>query len=124
MTWRSRSLLVLSIAFLLLLPPEGAWTRGRGHERGHHHPSHHHFFGFGQPYGYAPCGLGSGMGANARPRLAAALRQRSTGRAGRPRRCRRRWNLNRLNDQTQKRRRGATGRHQARGGLVMTQMSR
>ena len=62
MTWRSRSLLVLSIAFLLLLPPDGAWARGRGHERGHHHPSHHHFFGFDHPYGYAPCGWGSAAG--------------------------------------------------------------
>ncbi len=56
MTWRSRSLLVLSIAFLLLLPPDGACARGRGHERGHYHSFHQHFFGFGHPYGYAPCG--------------------------------------------------------------------
>jgi len=37
MTWRSRSLRVLPIAFLLLLPPDGAWARGRGYAHGHHH---------------------------------------------------------------------------------------
>jgi hypothetical protein len=63
MTWRSRPLF-LPIAFLLLLPPDGAWARGRGHEHGHghHHPSHHHVFGFGHPYGYAPCGCGPPAG--------------------------------------------------------------
>jgi hypothetical protein len=62
MTWRSRSLRVLPIAFPLLLPPDGAWARGRGHAHSHHHDhhhsSHHHVFGFGHPYDYAPCGSG------------------------------------------------------------------
>jgi hypothetical protein len=67
MTWRSRSLRVLPIAFpLLFLPDDGTWARGRGHARGHHHdhhhPSHHHVFGFGHPCGYAPCGCGRSVG--------------------------------------------------------------
>jgi len=66
MTWRSRSLRVLPIAFPLLLPPDGSWARGRGHARGHHHdhhhPSRHHVFGFGHPCGYAPCGCGWSVG--------------------------------------------------------------
>ena len=33
MTWRSRPLFP-PIAFLLLLPPDDAWARGRGHEHG------------------------------------------------------------------------------------------
>ena len=69
MTWRSRSLLVLPIALLLFVPPDAAWARGRGQAHGHHdhdHPSHHHVFGFGCPYGYAPCGI-SGVRAHARP---------------------------------------------------------
>ncbi len=41
MTWRSRPLLFLPIAFLLLLPPDGTWARGSGHEYGHHHDHHH-----------------------------------------------------------------------------------
>jgi len=41
MTWRSRPLLFLPIAFLLLLPPDGAWARGSGHEYRHHHDHHH-----------------------------------------------------------------------------------
>ena len=71
MTWRSRSLRVLPIAFPLLLPPDGSWARGRGHARGHHHdhhhPSRHHVV--------------SGMRAHARPRFAAVLRTEDTGRA-------------------------------------------
>jgi len=66
MTWRSRSLRVVPIAFPLLLPPDGAWARGRGHAHGHyhdhHHPSHHHVFGFGHPCGYASCGCGWSVG--------------------------------------------------------------
>ena len=64
MAWRSRSLLVLPIA-LLLLPPDDAWARGSGHAHGHHdphQPSHHHAFGFGCPYGYAPCGCDRTVG--------------------------------------------------------------
>ncbi len=67
MNWRSRPLaLFLPIAFLLLLEPERAWARGRGHghgqHHGRHHPAHHHFFGFGHPYGYAQGGYGSPAG--------------------------------------------------------------
>ena len=66
MTWRSRSLRVVPTAFPLLLPPDGAWARGRGHAHGHHHdhhhPSHHHVFGFGHPCGYAPCGCAWSVG--------------------------------------------------------------
>ena len=29
MTWRSRPLVFLPIAFLLLLPPDGGWAQGR-----------------------------------------------------------------------------------------------
>lgn len=67
MNWRSRPLaLFLPIAFLFLPQPEGAWARGRSHghgqHHGHHHPYYHHFFGFGHPYGYVPCGYGSPAG--------------------------------------------------------------
>ena len=63
MTWRSRPLVFLPIAFLLLLRPDGAWARGRGYHHDHHYPSHHHVFGFGHPYGYAPCGCGTPAGS-------------------------------------------------------------
>jgi hypothetical protein len=66
MTWRSRLLRLLPIAFPLLLAPDATWARGRGHAHGHHHdhhhPSHHHVFGFGHPCGYAPCGCGWSVG--------------------------------------------------------------
>lgn len=58
MIWRSRSLLVLPIAFLLLLPPDGVWAPGRGHAHGHHYGPHSPF-----------------LQANARLRFAAVLRQ-------------------------------------------------
>jgi len=71
MTWRSRPLVFLPIAFLLLLPPDGGWAQSRGHEHGHHHdrhhPSHHHVFGVGHAYGYAPCGSGPPVGCGQRP---------------------------------------------------------
>lgn len=66
MTWRSRSLRVLPIAFPLLLPPDGTWARGRGHAHGHHHDHHHPLTitssGSVHPCGYAPCGCGWSVG--------------------------------------------------------------
>lgn len=55
---RSRPLLILPITFLVLLPPDGVWAPGRGHAPGHHH-------GPQSPL----------LQANARPQLAAVLRQ-------------------------------------------------
>src|SRR5260370_42666736 len=85
MTWRSRSLRVLPIAFPLLLPPDGTLARGRGHAHGHHHdhhhPSHHHVR-------VRPSArlrpvlmrLARGVRAHARPRFARTLPTVVTGR--------------------------------------------
>jgi hypothetical protein len=87
MTWRSRSLRVLPIAFPLLIAPDATWAPGQG-PRARLSPR--------PPSPLSPSRLWvrpsvrlrpvrmrlvSGMQAPTRPRLAAVLRQEDTGRA-------------------------------------------